>query len=195
MARLQKSREKILETAERLFSQDGYDATSVHEICMTAGVSKGAFYHYFSTKENLFLALMETWLDRMGKTLAGSDTAQMAFPENMLLMADHSVELFRTIERHFSVMIEFWKEAIKDPIIWERSVRPQQELLSKLKSQVAVAQQTNAVRRDVDALAAAHLLLACALGYLLQAALNPEHPDWTALARNGFELVVNELRS
>ncbi|HOE35858.1 MAG TPA: helix-turn-helix domain-containing protein [Anaerolineaceae bacterium] len=97
MARLQKSREKILETAERLFSQDGYDATSVHEICMTAGVSKGAFYHYFSTKENLFLALMETWLDRMGKTLAGSDTAQMAFPENMLLMADHSVELFRTI--------------------------------------------------------------------------------------------------
>jgi len=57
----QKSREKILQSAVELFLEKGYEATSVNDICKHAGVSKGSFYHYFETKQVLFLSLMENW--------------------------------------------------------------------------------------------------------------------------------------
>ncbi len=195
MARIQKSREKILEMAGRLFSEKGYDATSVHEICTKAGVSKGAFYHYFSTKEILFLILMEEWVDRMKQTLNGDGDKHAAFPENILEMAGKSGEIFLTTEKNFSVIIDFWKQALQDPSIWARSVRPYVDLLVLLEKHMIGGQQSGLIRSDINPEAAAHLLSACTLGYLLQAALYPDQKDWTTLARNGFELVVNDLRS
>lgn len=50
-------RSEILDVAMRLFSKQGYDATSVNQIIATAGISKGAFYHHFGAKEYLIEAL------------------------------------------------------------------------------------------------------------------------------------------
>jgi len=44
---------EFLDTAMRLFMQNGYEQTSVNAIIDAVGVSKGAFYHYFKTKEDL----------------------------------------------------------------------------------------------------------------------------------------------
>jgi len=59
--RSEETRKHILEAAQRLFSAKGYDATGVAEICQAAGVSKGAFYHHFLTKQAVFLVLLENW--------------------------------------------------------------------------------------------------------------------------------------
>jgi AcrR family transcriptional regulator len=53
------ARERLLESAKRLFSQRGYYATSVEDIVESAGLSKGAFYFYFKSKEELFKSLVE----------------------------------------------------------------------------------------------------------------------------------------
>jgi AcrR family transcriptional regulator len=53
------ARERLLESAKTLFSQRGYYATSVEEIVASAGLSKGAFYFYFKSKEELFKSLVE----------------------------------------------------------------------------------------------------------------------------------------
>ena len=65
MQNKQTSREKILQSAVQLFLGEGYEATSVNDICKHAGVSKGSFYHYFETKQVLFLSLMENWSGRV----------------------------------------------------------------------------------------------------------------------------------
>ncbi|MGV9315121.1 TetR/AcrR family transcriptional regulator [Streptomyces sp. NPDC003691] len=44
---------KLLSAATRLFAEHGYDKTSVQEIVEAAGVTKGALYHYFDSKEDL----------------------------------------------------------------------------------------------------------------------------------------------
>ncbi len=51
----QRTRATIMESALRLFSQRGYDAVSVEEITADAGVAKGSFYTYFSTKSDIIL--------------------------------------------------------------------------------------------------------------------------------------------
>lgn len=61
LARVIKSPEvrsaELLDCAQRLFFQRGYDDTTVNDIIREAGLSKGAFYHYFASKEALLEAL------------------------------------------------------------------------------------------------------------------------------------------
>jgi AcrR family transcriptional regulator len=45
--------QRLLAAATRLFAERGYDRTSVQEIVEAAGVTKGALYHYFGSKEDL----------------------------------------------------------------------------------------------------------------------------------------------
>lgn len=49
----QRSKEQLLDVAQRLMLEKGYTATSVDEICQEAGLSKGSFFHYFESKEEL----------------------------------------------------------------------------------------------------------------------------------------------
>lgn len=52
-------RREILDAAQRLFFDEGYGATSVQRIIDVVGVSKGAFYHHFASKESVLEALIE----------------------------------------------------------------------------------------------------------------------------------------
>ena len=51
----------IARAALQLFSQKGYQATSVSRIAQTAGIGKGTIYEYFATKEEIFLAAIMEW--------------------------------------------------------------------------------------------------------------------------------------
>lgn len=47
-------REHIIDTASKLFLQKGFKEVTIRELVESAGVSKGAFYHYFTSKEQIF---------------------------------------------------------------------------------------------------------------------------------------------
>jgi len=47
------TKERIVRTATNLFSSHGYTATSVDDVISAVGITKGAFYHYFNSKEHL----------------------------------------------------------------------------------------------------------------------------------------------
>lgn len=53
------SRDIILSTARRLFSEHGYEATSTEQVLQQSGVSRGALYHHFLSKQDLFSAVLE----------------------------------------------------------------------------------------------------------------------------------------
>ncbi|MBP5858579.1 TetR family transcriptional regulator [Marivibrio halodurans] len=53
------SRERILEAATREFAEKGYDGARVDEIADASGFNKNALYHYFGSKEKLFVAVLE----------------------------------------------------------------------------------------------------------------------------------------
>jgi AcrR family transcriptional regulator len=55
-----KTREFILKTSLGLFLEKGYKATTMSELVKKAGLTKGAFYHYFESKELLFRAAVES---------------------------------------------------------------------------------------------------------------------------------------
>ena len=59
-----RSNDRILKKALELFSDKGYDATSVREICEAAGITKPTLYHFYGSKEGVYRALVEGALER-----------------------------------------------------------------------------------------------------------------------------------
>lgn len=60
------TRSKLLEAAFAVIRTKGYAATTVDDICAEAGVSKGAFFHHFASKEELAVAAAGHWSDVTG---------------------------------------------------------------------------------------------------------------------------------
>jgi len=68
------TRSKILDGAMAVFHENGVHAASMDAIARRAGVSKGLAYNYFTSKENLILALVETWLSELGSFWDGLES-------------------------------------------------------------------------------------------------------------------------
>jgi AcrR family transcriptional regulator len=65
-------KQQLLEAAEQLFTERGYGATRISDICANAGVAKGLFYWYFPTKESLFAELVRTMRQRLRRAQAAA---------------------------------------------------------------------------------------------------------------------------
>ncbi|MDA8372548.1 MAG: TetR/AcrR family transcriptional regulator [Nocardiopsaceae bacterium] len=63
--------EKLLSAATRLFAEHGFERTSVQELVNAAGVTKGAMYHYFSSKDDLLFAIYQRVLSMQMRRLNG----------------------------------------------------------------------------------------------------------------------------
>ena len=61
LPRVGPARERLLEAAVRLVRQQGFGGTSVDALCAAAGVTKGAFFHHFASKEALGVAAAAAW--------------------------------------------------------------------------------------------------------------------------------------
>ena len=62
-------RERLLREAEKLFAEHGYTAVSIRDITQATGMSAGALYHHFSSKEDLFFQLLELNLQEVSRTV------------------------------------------------------------------------------------------------------------------------------
>ena len=76
--------EKVLAAAQPLMLSKGFTATSVDEICAEAGVSKGSFYHFFASKEELGVELLKRFYDRSVERLMSGPFAWMDDPKDRL---------------------------------------------------------------------------------------------------------------
>jgi TetR/AcrR family transcriptional regulator, transcriptional repressor for nem operon len=74
------SKERILAGAKALFLSRGYAATTVEAICEKAELTKGSFYYFFDSKEELGLAVLDWSLRRGVQMLANGPHARIGDP-------------------------------------------------------------------------------------------------------------------
>jgi TetR/AcrR family transcriptional repressor of nem operon len=92
------AKEKIILAATRLFLEKGYAATSVDEICEAAGLTKGSFFHYFASKEDLASAALDRFCDGQQKLMMESPFLQKADPlERVLGNVDFAIDFSKKI--------------------------------------------------------------------------------------------------
>jgi len=89
------TREKLIEAATETFRRSGFVATTVDDICSAAGVTKGAFFHHFETKESLAVACLENWKLQLQSLHESAPYQQISDPvEKALAAVEFIAQLF-----------------------------------------------------------------------------------------------------
>lgn len=78
-------RRKLFDAATSTIREKGYAATSVDELCARAGVTKGAFFHYFPSKGSLAVAAADHWSQMSGALFDGASYHLLDDPLDRIL--------------------------------------------------------------------------------------------------------------
>jgi AcrR family transcriptional regulator len=181
-AQEQQRRAQILTAAMACFARQGYHATSMDDVVRQSGLSVGAIYSYFASKEELFLALSD---DRAEQTLVYlnrvfrrpgpmAEKSREAVDYFFRLLSDDLIPLAR-------VNVEFLSEAAKSERIKTRQLQRCEGIRHFVCWLLTEAQQRGEVRADVDVPAAAELMLALSEGILLLSVAGLRKVDLEAL--------------
>lgn len=66
----QATRDKLIQIGAELIAEQGFNATGINAVLSRAGVPKGSFYHYFSSKEDFGLAVIDAFAEQYDARLA-----------------------------------------------------------------------------------------------------------------------------
>jgi len=190
--RSKETRNHILEAATQLFSKTGYDATGVADICQTAGVSKGAFYHHFPTKQAVFMELLNTYLNGIENGFNSMRQEVQDVPQAILQMASLVGSLFQTADIHLPIFLEFWTQANHDPLIWEAAIAPYRRYQCYFAEMIQEGIDEGSLQ-PMDAQLAARVLVSLAVGMLMQSFFDPQIADWQIEARQSMELLMKGI--
>ena len=124
------AREDLLEAAAQVFAEKGFQAASVDEIAGRAGLSKGALYWHFGSKDDLFFALLEERVDRpLREAVAQFESA----PAEQDMAPQAAVVLSWLVEQQRDLVllqVEYWSLAVRDPRLRARYAKRQADLRS-----------------------------------------------------------------
>jgi AcrR family transcriptional regulator len=188
--RSEETRSRILNSAGEAFATKGYASASVDDICTAAGVSKGAFYHHFPSKQAIFLALLQGWLKSLDPALEAM--RQGTVPETFIRMTGMLPLVFASAQDRLPMFLEFWLQASRDQAIWEATIAPYhhyQGLFARLVEEGIAEGSIKAV----DPRATAQVIVSLAVGLLLQGILDPQGADWQKVAEQSMQILMNGL--
>ncbi len=194
MPRRTNTRERLIATAADLFCRQGYAHTGVNEIMQRARTTSGSFYHFFPTKEDLVLAVV----DHIGESLEGE-----VFGGAVTAVADPVERVFDVLgsSRRYLEANDFALGSPLGTLAAELSQsHPQvREKLAALfaawtdRMQLILEEAGNRLPADVDRRALAGFILSAVEGAILQARASRSLAPFdatVALLRRYLELLV-----
>jgi AcrR family transcriptional regulator len=188
--RSEETRARIIESAIKLFSNRGYNAASVDDICAEASISKGAFYHHFESKQALFLALLDGWLQTIDNAIEASK--DKTAPETFMQMTEAFPYLFETAGEGLPMFLEFWLQASRDKKVWEAGIAPYRRYHKYFTSIIKKGVEEGSFI-EVNPELASRMIISTAMGLLLQSLLDPKGAKWEKVARDSTTLLLNSL--
>lgn len=121
---------RLLVSALTLFSQKGYEGTTIREIIESAGVTRPVLYYYFANKEDLFRRLVVRWFveiladyDRILSSAQGCRERLKALIWNGFQRAEHEPEAVRLVLQVFFSPPQEGPDLSDEPLLEERYAR------------------------------------------------------------------------
>ena len=120
---------QILEAAMEVFVLNGYANTRMDDIVSQSGLSKGALYHHYPSKKDLFIALIDHWEVYCFPDFYSRNGANRTASETLRDFSRALLDVFREKKYVFLAEVEFWALSNQDKEINERSKSLYKKLL------------------------------------------------------------------
>lgn len=152
--------ELILDAARRVFAEEGYDGATMDHIAAAANMTKGAVYHHFKNKKELFWILSERRLNQQlnlanSMALPGGGSAEQGLRLLFKGVLDGLVSDPGWTRLHFEIL-----SRTRDPDTAELFRRNDNYLINRIASDIETAQKNNEYRADIAPAAMAFVITA-----------------------------------
>ncbi|MDT0268301.1 TetR/AcrR family transcriptional regulator [Streptomyces sp. DSM 44915] len=163
-------RRQILDGAARCFARDGFHGTSMQDVLRETGLSAGAVYRYFPSKDAIIAALAGDVLATVRECFRRSAESDDPPPPDALL-AEALGRVAKRLVVPAPMLLQVWSETLRNPELRVTFQENFAALLGLWSRIVATYQRQGRMRPDVAPEAVARALAASAQGFLLQRAL------------------------
>jgi AcrR family transcriptional regulator len=183
------SKNKILSVAEKYFAEHGIKETDIFEICREAGLSRGAFYHHFSTKQQFLLELLDRWINRMTAQL---ELAQFKSKDSLEILTEITEKMqpaFEQAGKQLPIFLELYIRAINDPYLKKHVIKSYNSFLTFFTDVINDGIKKGLIRK-VDSEDVSKILFAITIGLLIQGLINPQGAHWDELAKKSIRLLL-----
>lgn len=161
--------ERLLNAAQSLMLEKGFVATTVDEICEAAGVTKGSFFHYFKSKEDLGKKLVQRFASKTGSAMkegvccAGNDPLDRVYG-----YLDCAIELMKNPDAKGCLVGTFSQELSEShPEIRSLCAQAFEEMVEMFQKDLAEAKEKYAPESKFDAASLAETFIAIGQGSMI----------------------------
>jgi AcrR family transcriptional regulator len=169
-------RQNLIEAAWRCAGRRGFRELTVDEICSEAGTSKGTFYGYFSSKQDMQLALLEEDAGSLDEVMAGLMEQPVGSVERIRRFA-RAVLRQGADPGRVQVRADLWADMLHEPGVRERFAETMRSRRALLRSWIEQAIADGELE-EIPGNALAAILLSLGEGLMLHAALDPDGFKW-----------------
>ncbi|MDK9707137.1 MAG: TetR/AcrR family transcriptional regulator [Desulforhopalus sp.] len=146
----QQTRKAIMRAAMTLFSEKGFDKTSIEELAKAAGIGKGTIYGYFQTKMDILHAFCEDELECLHQELTSSADREIPFLQQM-------VSIYMSEFRHITENREFARLFMRETafprgVDLDKHLEHENDYFKLLFPLLEKAQERGELRKDLDLL-------------------------------------------
>lgn len=171
-AYLEARREQILQASWACFHRAGYHRTTIQDIADEAGMSPGAVYRYFDSKEDIFAGTAQMHLSRARSNLeaAGMDD------DLWRIFSEHIRTQFARKApddcQFGQLLVEVWGEALRNPRVLEICRANFESVRTSLAVLVKLHQQHGRIESDLDPFSVARVMMSLFQGAVVQSTID-----------------------
>ncbi|WP_278262938.1 TetR/AcrR family transcriptional regulator [Nocardia sp. AG03] len=169
------TRERLVETAKRMFLADGYNVTSLEKVAAEAGFSKGAVYSNFATKHELGLAVLDVVHVERAESLSAAVLTHDTMAERLEGFARWADENIGDVG-WTALEVEFATSTRHVPEVRTELATRRRTLTAMLGSLIRIHAEDTGTTLRVSPDDAALQLLSLGIGLGVQRAIDPEMP-------------------
>ena len=191
---IEERRNQILDAAVATFSRKGLHQTTIEDIRLEAGLSRGAVYHYFKAKEDIIDAIRRRSAQQAEAIYAGAAEADDA-ESRLLSLIDAIVSDMaspRSVEAN-RLGLFLWAESLVNKPIMDGQLASFKSYLDVLAEAIGRAQEASRLTPSLDPQAAARAIIGAMMGIQVQLTWEPDM-DVGASRRALMSMLTGGLR-
>lgn len=177
---------KLVQAGFEVFYEKGYSGSSIDDIVMRAGYTKGAFYVHFESKEHFFLDLLQLRTEartEIMSSILGDVNSSETLEEAVKLVAQKAVENLTKAPEWFLVYVDFYNLAKYNDVAMERYRNYYQVYIEEIKEFIELLKRKQLLPVELDSLEKAKMIYSFMDGCLLHYNFYREMLNETTLSK------------